>query len=373
MNKNKIAIILGTRPEAIKLIPVYKTLQNSSALTPILISTGQHKEMLQNLFQLFEVFPDIELNVMQPDQNLTDLASRLFSNIGKVLSDSTYKAVLVQGDTTTALIGGIVAHYQKIPVGHVEAGLRTYDKWSPYPEECNRRMLGIVADYHFTPTATATAALAKEMIHENVFEVGNTVIDSLLLINKKVQRNLTYYQKRYDFLPKDTKQIILITGHRRESFGKGFQQICQALTRIAQNYPDKYLLYPVHLNPNVRSIVNEQLKNYQNIHLIDPVPYDEMIYLMDHSWLIMTDSGGIQEEAPSLNKPVIVMRDTTERPEGIEAGCSVLGKVDADSIYQAFCNVAESDIIYQQMAIAQNPYGNGDSSLRIAKILEQAL
>ncbi|WGZ96180.1 MAG: UDP-N-acetylglucosamine 2-epimerase (non-hydrolyzing) [Candidatus Thiothrix putei] len=262
---------------------------------------------------------------------------------------------------------------QKIPVGHVEAGLRTYNKWAPYPEECNRRMLSAVADYHFTPTSTATQALRKEGISEGIFQVGNTVIDSLLGIHNSIQQNLNQYNAQYAFLPSHPKSIILVTGHRRESFGEGFQAICQALLKIAKQHPEKYLLYPVHLNPNVRATVNALLAGYDNIKLIDPVPYDEMVYLMSRAWLIMTDSGGIQEEAPSLNKPVIVMRETTERPEGIASGCSVLGGISAESIYQNFCRINDSEIIYRQMAAALTPYGNGKSSLKIASILKNSL
>lgn len=371
--KKNVAIILGTRPEAIKLIPVYLAMKKSMSFFPFLISTGQHKEMLDSVFTLFNICPDVELDVMTENQNLTSLASCLFNELGGVIQKNNFDLILVQGDTTTALVGGIVGHYNKIKVGHIEAGLRTYDKWSPYPEECNRKMLSAVADYHFSPTKTATNALLKEGVNKGVYQVGNTVIDSLLVIKEKVINKINYYEKIYDYLPKKPDSIILVTGHRRESFGEGFRNICKALSQIASESPDKVIIYPVHLNPNVRKTVNKYLNCYDNIYLIDPVPYDEMVYLMWRSWLIMTDSGGIQEEAPSLNKPVIVMRETTERLEGVQSGCSVLSGVEALGICENFNDINESKTLYQKMAFSKNPYGNGKSSEIIVSILQEII
>lgn len=369
--KNKIALIVGTRPEAIKLLPVYFALKNSVILEPVLISTGQHKEMLADVFSLFSVEPDIELNVMKGNQTLSELAAILFVELGKIFSDSMYQCVLVQGDTTSALVGAISAHYHKFQVGHVEAGLRTYNKWSPFPEESNRRLIGAVADFHFTPTKIATEALAKENITSGVYQVGNTVVDSLLAVMKKIEGDSDKYAAKFSSLFDEQEKVLLVTGHRRESFGEGFKQICRAISKIAENNPLLKIVYPVHLNPNVRTIVYKELSSFENIRLIDPLPYDEMVFLMGRSWLILTDSGGIQEEAPSLNVPLIVMRDVTERQEGIDSGCAVLAGVSADNIYAKFLEITGSKDLYSQMANVANPYGDGEAGARIVEVLEQ--
>jgi len=373
MSRVKVAIVLGTRPEAIKLLPLFAAMEQSSKLEPVLISTGQHKEMLNNIFELFGVRPDIELDVMRPDQTLSELTSRLFSTLGSTLSASAYRSIVVQGDTTTALVGAIVGHYNRIPVGHVEAGLRTYNKWAPYPEECNRKMIAAVTDFHFTPTQTASEALAKEGISHGVYQVGNTVVDSLLKVHDLVRDNLPYYTEKYAPVISPDHRTILVTGHRRESFGEGFRQICRALLRIASQHPELNIVYPVHMNPNVKRVVFEMLSSCANIRLIEPVPYDEMVYLMSRAWLILTDSGGIQEEAPSLDVPVIVMRETTERPEGVEVGCSVLGGVSEENIYASFLKLYESPALYTKMSAASNPYGDGKASDRVVSILEKEL
>lgn len=369
--KNKVALIVGTRPEAIKLLPVYFALKNSAVLEPVLISTGQHKEMLSSVFSLFSVVPDIELNVMKSNQTLSELTAILFVELGKIFSDAKYKCVLVQGDTTTALVGAISAHYHRIQVGHVEAGLRTYNKWSPFPEESNRKLITAVADFHFTPTKVATEALLRENVTSGVYQVGNTVVDSLLSVMKTVENDSEKYASKFSSLFDSQEKVVLVTGHRRESFGEGFKQICMAISKIAESSPHLKIVYPVHLNPNVRTIVYKELGSHENIHLINPLPYDEMIFLMKRSWLILTDSGGIQEEAPSLNVPLIVMRDVTERQEGIDSGCAVLAGVSADNIYSRFLEISCSEVVYSRMANVANPYGDGEAGVKIVEILER--
>ena len=368
--KTKVAIILGTRPEAIKLIPIYLELKINDYFEPVLISTGQHASMLKQIFDFFEVKPDIDLQVMQENQTLSSLTSILFDSIGKVFEENKFDFVLVQGDTTTAFVGAVSSLYHKFTLAHVEAGLRTYDKWAPFPEESNRQMIGAVADIHFTPTQTATECLANENIINNVVQVGNSVIDSLLIAKEKIEKNKIKYENRFSSLIDRDKKIILVTGYRRESFGKGFEEICKALATIAENHPEFQIIYPVHMNPNVQKVVYETLGKYKNIKLIDPLPYDELIYIMSQSWLIMTDSGGIQEEAPTLNIPLIVMRDTTERMEGIEAGCSVLSGTSSDKTLKEFYKVIDSHKLYKKMAASLNPYGQGNTSELIVEYLK---
>lgn len=365
----KIGIILGTRPEAIKLLPVYQALKSHDSIDPILISTGQHKKMLDQIFDFFEVEPQIELNVMKENQSLAGLSSVLFAEIDKVITIHKLDMLVVQGDTTSAMIGSMIGYYNRIAVAHVEAGLRTYDKFSPFPEEVNRRIIGLTADYHFAPTKRAADILRAEKVN-NVYEVGNTVIDSLTFAKTKIDKQLSTYKLRFDFDP--DKNLVLITGHRRESFGGPFESICQAILELARKYPEINFVYPVHLNPNVQQPVRRLLNDAPNIYLIEPVPYDEMIYLMSRAYLILTDSGGIQEEAPTLNVPVIVMREKTERPEGIEAGCSILSGTDKSRIIGLFDRLHHSSELREKMKAAVNPYGDGKSAKRIAKILSEA-
>jgi UDP-N-acetylglucosamine 2-epimerase (non-hydrolysing) len=371
--KNKVAVILGTRPEAIKLIPIYLELKKSRSFEPVLISTGQHAAMLQQIFEFFAIAPDYELNVMVSNQNLSNLTAKLFQELGAHFSGHPYDLVLVQGDTTTAFVGAVSALYFKYKIAHVEAGLRTFDKWAPFPEESNRRMIGSVADIHFAATQTSVENLNQENITENVFLVGNSVIDSLLLARQKVEKKLDFYKHRFADVIETGKKVILVTGHRRESFGEGFEQICLALATIAEQQADIQIIYPVHLNPNIQEVVYHSLGQYKNIRLIDPLPYDELIYLMGQSWLILTDSGGIQEEAPTLNIPLIVMRNTTERTEGLASGCSVLGGTNASLILEQFNKIFNSEAVYQQMANAPNPYGDGTTSKQIVAHLECAV
>lgn len=367
----KVAIIIGTRPEAIKLLPVYSAMRNSSFLEPVLISTGQHREMLLPLFEVFDVEPDYDLHLMTSNQTLSSLTARLFDGLGGLFAEQEFFSVIVQGDTTSAFVGAVVGHYHHVTICHVEAGLRTYNKWAPFPEECNRRMIGSVADLHFTPTATATIALKKEGIVNNVFEVGNTVIDSLLYVQSRLSDIPHDYEQKYKDLLGSGKRIVLVTGHRRESFGDGFTNICSALRALVERYEDLVLLYPVHLNPNVLDVVQHLLADHPRINLVKPVPYTEMVYLMGISWLILTDSGGIQEEAPSLDVPVLVMRDTTERQEGVNAGCALLLGTTAEGILAGATSVIESSERYRSMADSPNPYGDGLSSARIVSVLEE--
>lgn len=368
----KVAIILGTRPEAIKLIPIYLEFKKSAQFKPVLISTGQHKTMLEQIFDFFEIKPDIELDVMQPNQTLSSLSAILFEKIGELFKNSDYDFVFVQGDTTTAFVGAMSAFYQKIPVAHVEAGLRTYNKYSPFPEEVNRELIGKIATIHFTPTKTASENLYKENIVKNVYCVGNSVIDSLLLAKEKVEKNRQKYLSVFENINLN-KKVILVTGHRRESFGKGFEEICNALAEIAKKHEDIEIVYPVHLNPNVKEVVYKKLSQYKNIKLINPLPYDELIFLMSNSWLVMTDSGGIQEEAPAFDIPVIVMRDTTERMEGVEANCSVLGSTNSKKILEKFYEIYNSNENYLKMVRCQNPYGDGTTSKQIVEILKKRI
>lgn len=363
---NKIAIVLGTRPEAIKLIPVYLELKKKF-LDVHLVSTGQHFSMLAQIFDFFEIKPDIDLNVMVQNQTLAGLTSKLCEKLQVCYEENKYDLVIVQGDTTTAMTAGLVAYYNRIKIAHVEAGLRTHNKWSPFPEEINRQIIGRFADYHFAPTNRALSILNGEGL-KKAYMTGNTVIDSLLLCVKKLELSKAKYESKFASINGFDK-LVLITGHRRENFGHGFDEICNAIRSLSVKYPEMLFYYPVHLNPNVKNKVFEVLENLPNVMLDQPLPYDELIYLMSRSFIILTDSGGIQEEAPSLNVPILVMRDTTERPEGIENGCALLVGTSANNIMSAFDNLVENEVDYNKMSEAENPYGNGESAKLIADIL----
>lgn len=369
--KKTIGILLGTRPEAIKMLPVYLQMKASETLNPVLISTGQHKEMLQQIFDFFHVKPDIDFQLMSPNQTLAGLTARLCVALQDFIDKQPLDMIMVQGDTTSAFIGGLIAFYNKIPVGHVEAGLRTYNKYAPFPEEINRKLISCVTDYNFAPTQKAKEALEHEH-YKDVYVVGNTVVDALLHCLELVNRDIDTYKARFPFV-KDNSKMVLITGHRRESFGEGFQNICESILHIAKKYPDLQFVYPVHLNPNVRNVVFDILGGVDNILMIDPLPYDEMVFMMSRSYLLLTDSGGIQEEAPTLNVPVLVMRDTTERMEGIETGCALLVGTDKDSIINSFEKVHGNQEIYQKMSRVPNPYGDGTTSVQIVEIVEKIL
>jgi UDP-N-acetylglucosamine 2-epimerase (non-hydrolysing) len=369
--KRKVAVIVGTRPEAIKLIPVYLAFQQSAAFEPVLVSTGQHREMLQQIFNIFETQPDHDLEVMTHNQSLSGLTARLLTSLSEYFDETKPDLVVVQGDTTTCMAAALAAFYRGTKVAHVEAGLRTGNKHSPFPEEMNRRVTDYIADLRFAPTEASAAALAREDLTDNVFVVGNTVIDSLLMVHSKVEGRREIYCDRFSHLFSEGQRVVLVTGHRRESFGRGFQEICTALERLAHAHPDVAFIYPVHLNPNVKTVVHERLGGVPNVRLIGPVPYDDLVYLLGRAWIVMTDSGGIQEEAPALKKPVVVMRDNTERPEGVESGCAVLGGTSADSLVACFEKIARDPAVFARMSTGNNPYGDGRSSAEIVRRCEK--
>jgi UDP-N-acetylglucosamine 2-epimerase (non-hydrolysing) len=381
-DKIKILLLFGTRPEAIKMAPVVKILKkNSEIFDSRICVTAQHRHMLDQVLNLFGIIPDHDLNLMKPEQDLTEITNNILVSLRSILKQEQPDRILVHGDTTTTFAGSLAAFYEKIPVGHVEAGLRTGNKYSPWPEEMNRRLTGAIADIHFAPTRLAQENLIKENIHsEKIYITGNTVIDALLDVvqqirsNKALEQNLS---KQFSYLdPK--KRLILVTGHRRENFGSGFESICRALHQIVANHPDVEMLYPVHLNPNVQEPVYRILgidspETKGRIHLIEPVDYLPFVYLMNRSYLILTDSGGIQEEGPTLGKPVLVMRETTERPEAVEAGTVKLVGTDEKKIVEETSLLLKDKESYQAMSKAINPYGDGFASRRIVEILEKEI
>jgi UDP-N-acetylglucosamine 2-epimerase (non-hydrolysing) len=370
----KVLIVFGTRPEAVKMAPVIRELSKSFQV--VICVTAQHRDMLDQVLELFNINPDYDLDIMKPSQDLFDLTSNVLLSVKEVLSVENPNVVLVHGDTTTTMATSLAAFYQGIPVGHVEAGLRTYNINSPFPEEMNRRMTSIVTDYHFAPTERAKQnLLAEHVADERIIVTGNTVIDALLSVVDKA-RTAPFTDEFLQQLPflagNIIPRIVLVTGHRRENFGHGFDQICQALNDMANMHPEVEFVYPVHLNPNVREPVNRLLSKLTNINLIEPQDYLPFVKLMDLSFLILTDSGGVQEEAPSLGKPVLVMRDTTERPEAVEAGTVKLVGADRDKIIASVHQLLTVEKIYKEMAIAHNPYGDGRASIRIKEFLESS-
>jgi UDP-N-acetylglucosamine 2-epimerase (non-hydrolysing) len=369
----KAAIIAGTRPEAIKLLPVRAAFAQHPQITPTFIATGQHKEMLASVFTAFDTAPDISLDVMVHNDSLSNLFGRLMQALQIQYQTGGYDVVVVQGDTSTALAGALAAHYCQIPVVHVEAGLRTGDKWAPFPEESHRRMIGAVSDFHFAATPMAAQALAQENLTENVHIVGNTVIDALLMMKAQIARRLPKYDAAFPALQDTTRRNVLVTMHRRENFGQGMEDICTALRRIAETYPDCGVIVSTHLNPAVRDLVQARLGDTPNIQLIAPQTYDRMIYLIMKSWIILTDSGGLQEEAPSLNVPVLVMRDKTERPEGVTAGCARLVGTDTSRILAEFHSIWSDPAAYSAMCDAPNPYGDGTAAHQLAEIVGETI
>ena len=371
--KTAILFIFGTRPEAIKMAPLIKEFKKHDHFRVRVCVTGQHREMLDQVLSFFDIEPDIDLALMRQGQTLSDLSARVLQALDPVLERENPDLVFVQGDTTTVFCGALAAFYRNIKVAHLEAGLRTGNKQSPYPEEMNRILAGHIADYHFAPTNQAVQNLINEGISENVYQVGNTVIDALLM-GLSIIRNGSEQKLREKFSSViDKRRMVLVTGHRRESFGKPFESICRALTRIADKYPDTLILYPVHLNPRVRETVYSFLSDKENIRLIEPVDYHEMIWLESQADIVLTDSGGVQEEAPSLGKPVLVMRDVTERQEGVEAGTAKLVGTDEDTIVRAVETLMDKPEEYEKMANAVNPYGDGTTSRRIVEILSEKL
>ncbi|WP_312952768.1 non-hydrolyzing UDP-N-acetylglucosamine 2-epimerase [Superficieibacter sp.] len=369
----KVLTVFGTRPEAIKMAPLVHALAKEPYFEAKVCVTAQHREMLDQVLHLFSIVPDYDLNIMSPGQGLTEITCRILQGLQPILASFKPDVVLVHGDTTTTIATSLAAFYQRIPVGHVEAGLRTGDLNSPWPEEGNRMLTGRLATWHFAPTENSRQNLLDEnTLDEQIFVTGNTVIDALfwvrdrVMADEKLRGELT---ARYPFLS-NGKKMILVTGHRRESFGEGFEQICQALADIAAQNRDVQIVYPVHLNPNVSEPVNRILGHIDNVILIEPQDYLPFVWLMNHAWLILTDSGGIQEEAPSLGKPVLVMRDTTERPEAVEAGTVRLVGTDREDIVAQVTRLLYDEEEYQAMSRAHNPYGDGKACERILDALK---
>jgi UDP-N-acetylglucosamine 2-epimerase (non-hydrolysing) len=369
----KVLTIFGTRPEAIKMAPLVLALSQDAAFESKVCVTAQHREMLDQVLRLFEITPDYDLNIMKPGQGLTEITSRILTGLKPVLDEFKPDVVLVHGDTTTTLSASLAAFYHQIAVGHVEAGLRTGDLSSPWPEEGNRLLTGHLARWHFAPTENARSNLTRENIPESrIFVTGNTVIDALLWVRDRFNSDASLAQQlanTYPFLDA-SKKLILVTGHRRESFGGGFERICSALADIARQHPDVQIVYPVHLNPNVSEPVNRFLAGIDNIVLIDPQDYLPFVYLMDKAYLILTDSGGVQEEAPSLGKPVLVMRETTERPEAVDAGTVRLVGTDPAKIVKEVNRLLSDENEYNSMSRAHNPYGDGHACRHILDALK---
>lgn len=364
----KHIFIFGTRPEAIKMAPLIKAFQGHEGYHCTVAVTGQHREMLDQVLQFFNVAPDFDLNLMSKDQTLHEITARALTGLKGILDEFRPDNIFVQGDTTSALVGALAGYYDKINVSHIEAGLRSGNLYSPFPEEGNRLMIGRIANHHFAPTDQAVQNLRQEGTSNNVFKVGNTVIDALLLgleiIKGKNQNDFYNFFKNVDF----NKRIILVTSHRRESFGGPFIETCNALKDIAAAFPDVQIVYPVHLNPNIKIPVHNLLSDVSNIHLIEPLSYPTLIWLINKAYLVLTDSGGIQEEAPTLGKPVLVLRDVTERIEGIEAGTAKLVGTNRQKIVEESRRLLTDQTHYLQMANAVNPYGDGTTSEQILNI-----
>jgi UDP-N-acetylglucosamine 2-epimerase len=366
-----ILILFGTRPEFIKMVPIIAALKNTSIPCTI-CNTAQHKEMLNNMLKVFNVKPDYDLKIMLDNQTLTQVSTRILEKLGTVLVEIKPDIVLVQGDTTTTFISSLAAYYQKIKIGHVEAGLRTKNKYNPFPEEINRRLTSVIADFHFAPTSLARQNLISEGIEKNsIFVTGNTVVDTLFLVLEMLeQKQVNISNDIKQFIDQNHESyIVLITAHRRENFGVPLVNICLAIKKLAIKYQEMRFIYPVHLNPNVQSTVNNILKGIKNVKLTIPSDYFSFIYLMKHCHLILTDSGGIQEEAPSLGKPVLVLRETTERPEGVTSGVVKLIGTSEESIIKEASTLLDNKLEYERMAVKENPYGDGKASQRIVDIL----
>jgi UDP-N-acetylglucosamine 2-epimerase (non-hydrolysing) len=365
----KVLFLLGTRPEAIKLAPLVIEFRKHKEFEVKLAITAQHREMLDQVLAFFDVKPDFDLDLMKPNQSLPELTARIIQSVSdKVLSKFHADWVIVQGDTTTAMAGALAAFYAKIKIAHIEAGLRSNNLQSPFPEEMNRLFVSRIAEIHFCPTAIAAANLFKEGIHRNVYTVGNTVVDAVLEGQNRLPALATEFEKFFSAID-FTKKIILVTCHRRESFGEPFENICKAIVQIAAADPEVLMVYPVHLNPNIRERAMAYLGDHPQILLLAPLPYAHLLWLMSASTLILTDSGGIQEEAPSLNKPVIVLREVTERVEGIEMGTAILAGTNTAKIVSSTLHLLRDNTAYQAMANKPNPYGDGKTSARIAKAL----
>ena len=373
----RVLSVFGTRPEAIKMAPVVHALNNAPDIESFVCVTAQHRDMLDQVLDLFEITPDDDLDLMQPGQSLHELTARILIHFKPILDKRQPDMVLVHGDTATCFAATLAAFYAQIPVGHVEAGLRTYDLTAPFPEEGYRQLTDRLSSLYFAPTQRAAEALAKEGVNnDNISITGNTVIDALLWMRNRLQPlndGSTIYGSAAAIIDDSNTSIILVTGHRRESFGQGFENICQAIRRIAQQHSEVHIVYPVHLNPRVQEPVHRLLNDLSNVHLIDPLNYQDFVRLMDRCHIILTDSGGIQEEAPSLNKPTLVMRETTERPEGIDAGVVRLVGTKGSDIVDAVDLLLTDPKAYQAMSKAINPYGDGQAAQRIVEVIRQRL
>jgi UDP-N-acetylglucosamine 2-epimerase (non-hydrolysing) len=372
----KILIVFGTRPEAIKMAPVVHALKASPGFQTVVCVTAQHRQMLDQVLGIFEIEPDIDLNLMRTGQDLFDVTSDVLIGMRDVLKNQAPDLVLVHGDTTTAYATATAAFYAGIPVGHVEAGLRTHNLLSPFPEEFNRQIISKIARWHFAPTESSRQNLLAENVPlENIIVTGNTVIDALFWVLQRIEANSTRHNQIVELLCQklsfrwDTERFVLITGHRRENFGDGFLAICDAIRQLALAHPNIHFVYPVHLNPNVQKPVYELLSSQANIHLIDPLEYEPFVFLLKHAYFVVTDSGGIQEEAPSLGKPVLVMREVTERPEAVEAGTVRLVGANTATIVQQVSALLTNEDEYLKMSRAHNPYGDGSAAKRIVHSL----
>jgi len=375
--KNIIMLVFGTRPEAIKMAPVIHSLKAESDFFEVLVCvTAQHRQMLDQVLKIFEIVPDFDLNIMMPGQDLNDVTANILNGMKNVFGKVKPDVLLVHGDTTTTLAAAMAAFYAGIPVGHVEAGLRTYDLYAPFPEEFNRQVTSKIARWHFAPTELSRNNLISERVDEaNITVTGNTVIDALHWVLGRIDADA----ERSNFLVRSIDQLlsfnwksdrfVLITGHRRENFGAGFLEICEALKELALKFKNIQFVYPVHLNPNVQSPVNAVLSNLTNVHLVEPLEYQPFVYLLKYSYLVLTDSGGIQEEAPSLGKPVLVMRDVTERPEALIAGTVELVGANRERIVAGVSRLIEDEVHYSKMSRSHNPYGDGNACDRILDVL----
>lgn len=380
----KVMLVFGTRPEAIKMCPLVKEFQKDTKnFETIVCVTGQHREMLDQVLTIFDIKPDYDLNIMKQGQDLTDVTARVLTGLRDVFKECRPDVVLVHGDTTTSTAGALAAFYAQIPVGHVEAGLRTHNIYSPWPEEMNRQITGRIATYNFSPTPLSEKNLLEEKVHGKIVVTGNTVIDALHMVVEKLKNDIALAKEQEEILAKagydvmrlkDGKKLVLITGHRRENFGEGFIRMVTAMKDLSEKYPDVDFVYPMHLNPNVRKPIHEVFGEdltRPNFFFIEPLQYLEFVYLMEKSTIVLTDSGGIQEEAPGLGKPVLVMRDTTERPEALESGTVHLVGTDYDKIINEVSTLLEDDTAYEKMSKAVNPYGDGKACGRIVSYLKE--
>lgn len=365
----KVFVVFGTRPEAIKMAPVVRQLQQHPQIQCVVCVTAQHRQMLDQVLSLFQITPDYDLDVMKAQQSLPDLTAHMLQKLSPILQAEQPDVVLVHGDTTTTFVGGLAAFYQRIAVAHVEAGLRTHNLYSPWPEEANRKLTGVLAQLHFAPTPQARQHLLDEQVSDaNIVVTGNTVIDALLTINQQLDQQQLTPVLDFAFMQHE-RRMVLITGHRRENFGQGFESICLAIAQLAQQHPEVDWVYPVHLNPQVRQPVYALLAGRENIYLIEPQEYVPFVALMRRSYFILTDSGGIQEEAPALGKPVLLMRETTERPEAVHAGTVRLVGTQTDQMIQAAHELLTDPSCYQRMSLAHNPYGDGTAAQQIVQTL----